>query len=93
MSAYAQRALIVAFPRTPFTGDALLKDRLLRPAAPKTRPCVLLASAHWGLQSENLEYMQLKCHRLVRQSCGSWAIDNDRTKQVKEPAPQGGIYI
>ena len=36
-------------PRPPFTGDALLEDRLLRPAAPKTRPCLLHAPAHWGL--------------------------------------------
>ena len=35
-------------PQTPITGDALLEDWHLRPVAPNTRPCVLLASAHWG---------------------------------------------
>ena len=30
-------------PGPPATGDALLEDRHLRPAAPNTRPCVLLA--------------------------------------------------
>ena len=31
-------------PGPPATGDALQEDRHLRPAAPNTRPCVLLAS-------------------------------------------------
>ena len=48
MSAYAQRALIVAFPRTPFTGDALLEiGTCVRRA--KSGRTVLLAPAHWGL--------------------------------------------
>ena len=44
VSAFAERALTVIAPRPPATGDALLQDRHLRPAAPKTRLCVLLAS-------------------------------------------------
>ena len=48
-------------PQTPvLRGDALLEERHLRPAAPKTRPCVLLATAHWGLQNRNLGEIQLK---------------------------------
>ena len=31
-------------PQTPITGDAFLENWHLRPAAPNTRPCVLLAS-------------------------------------------------
>ena len=86
MSAYAQRALIVAFPRTPFTGDALLEDRLLRPAAPKTRPCVLLAPAHWGLP--RLKLAAFCAERTPPSAVKLWRLgscrvpDYRRTKQV-----------
>ena len=72
MSAYAQRALIVAFPRTPFTGDALLKDRLLRPAAPKTRPCLLLAPGLRPYVCKIWWTSALKLRRLPWQNRGSW---------------------
>ena len=38
-------------PGPPFTRDALQEDRHLRPAAPNTRPCVLLASGARGPSS------------------------------------------
>ena len=41
-----------------------------------------LLRGHRPLQGRNLEVSALYAHRLVWQSCGSWAIDDDRTKQV-----------
>ena len=87
MSTLPAAVLTVIAPRPPIMGDAILEDRHLRPAAPKTRPCVLLASAHWGLLGGNLKY--LGCTdtaytgkaRIAGQSLGHLP-DDCRTKQV-----------
>ena len=74
-------------PGPPITGDSLLEDRHLRPAAPNTRPCVLLAPAHGGLSGQKLRSVRAvqtpptlaKPWQLGKYRCPT---DHRRTKQV-----------
>ena len=54
MSAFAERALIGSLPPAPRLRGTPSRETGNFFRRPKTRPCILLASAHWGLQGENL---------------------------------------
>jgi hypothetical protein len=46
-------------PKPPITGDALLEDGHLRPAAPNTRLCILLAPGHRALPGVKFESVRV----------------------------------
>ena len=69
-------------PAPPVTGDALQLSWQFRPAGKDKTVWSFLPRGHRPLQGRNLKVSALYAHHLVWQSCGSRAIDDDRTKQV-----------